>query len=131
MNKSELFAAFDEKISKTSIVNRDSKFVVQGKFCVISHEPPDFWDIWICNPGDLYSGLGTKKVRNICAELEKSEGCGAVRELTGEADVTARGTAVILDNLRVLGIRKKQTYSPETLAKMKERMTAMRKEAAC
>ncbi len=130
MNKHEIFNAFDQKISLKSIVRRDDEYVIQGKFCVIAPTGKNRWNIWICNPDDLYSGLGIRKVRNICAELEKSEGCGAVRELTGEADVVVRGTAVILDNLRILGIRKKQTYSPETLAAMQDRMTAMRKEAA-
>ena len=50
-----------------------------------------------------------------------------MRELTGEADVVARGTAVILNNLRVLGIRKKQTYSPETLEKMRAKMREIRR----
>ncbi len=128
MNKKGLFDAFSQKISKKSIVNRDGEFVIQGKFCVIAYEPPDLWDIWICNPDDLYSGLTQRKVSGIIASLQKSKGWGVFRELTGEADVRVRDKQLILNNLPVLGIKKKQEYSPETLKKMRLRVAEMHKE---
>ena len=108
ISKQEIFGAFDQKISKSSIVKRDGEYVIQGKFCVIALEAPDLWNIWICNPDDLYSGLGTKKVHNICAVLKKSHSTSAYTELTGEAYMIVRGTELILKNRLVLGIPKKR-----------------------
>ncbi len=127
MTKNELFDAFDQKISKKAIVSRGGEFVIQGRFCVIAFEEPDLWDIWVCNPDDLSSGLTQRKVSGIIATLQKSEGWGVFRELTGEADVRVRDKQLILNNLSVLGIKKKQEYSPETLEKMRIRMTAIHK----
>lgn len=36
MNKNQLFNAFDQQISKTAIVYRDTELVAQGKFCIIA-----------------------------------------------------------------------------------------------
>ncbi len=126
MTKQELFDAFDQKISKKAIVSRGDEYVIQGRFCVIAFEEPDLWDIWVCNPDDLYSGLGAKKVRNICAELIKSAVNLPVRELTGETDTRTRDKGVILNNLSVLGIRKKRQVSPKQLEKMRIRMRKLK-----
>lgn len=125
MTKQELFDAFDGKISKASIVDRDGEFVIQGKFCVIAPEGENVWDIWIGSPDDLYSGLSQRKVTGIITSLQKSAVGSAVRELTGEADTRVRGTGLILSNLRVLGIRKKREISPEAREKLRLRLSVL------
>ncbi len=130
MNKQEILNAFDQKISLKSIVRRDDEYVIQGKFCVVAPIGNNKFDIWICNPDDLYNGLGQRKVRNIAAKLFKSEVGTTFTELTGEGYGVVAGTEIILQNLELLGIKKKRQISPENAVKLKERMTAMRKEAA-
>ena len=130
MNKKELFNVFDQRISEKSIVERNDEFVIQGKFCVIAPIGNNKFDIWICNPDDPYKGLGQRKVRNIAANLFKSPCISEFTELTGEGYGVVAGTEIILQNLNLLGIKKKRQISPENASMLKDRMTAMRKEMA-
>jgi len=129
MNKQELFNAFNQKISLKSIVRRDDEYVIQGKFCIIAPTGKNRWNIWICNPDDLYNGLGQRKVRNIAAKLFKSAVGMTFTELTGEGYGVVAGTKLILQNLKLLGIRKKRQVSPEVALKNMERLKEARKAA--
>jgi hypothetical protein len=122
MNKKELFNAFDQRISEKSIVERNDEFVIQGKFCVIAPIGNNKFDIWICNPDDPYKGLGQRKVCNIAANLFKSPCKSELTELTGEGWGVVAGTEIILQNLKLLGIKKKRMDSPESFEKMVKRL---------
>ncbi len=128
MNKHEIFRAFDQKISPKSIVQRNDEYVVQGKFCVVAPLGNNEFDIWICNPDDLYNGLGQRKVRNIAAKLFKSAVGTMFTELTGEGYGVVAGAEIILQNLELLGIKKKRVVSPENLEKLKTRMRELRRK---
>lgn len=129
MTKQELFDAFDQRISKKAIVSRSGEYVVQGKFCVVAPKGNNTFDLWICNPDDLCNGLGQKKVRNIIRSLQKSTVGIEYRQLTGEADAKVQGTELILQNLKLLGIKKKRQISTETAEKLKAHLNEVRKAA--
>lgn len=126
MNKQDLFNTFHQKISMKAIGKWGEDYCVIGKFCVIAPLSDNKFDLWICNPTDLTTGLGTGKMRNISAVFKKSAVKSTFTELTGESYMTVRGTGLILENLRVLGIRKKREVSAEQAGKMKDQMSAAR-----
>ncbi len=114
MNKQEIFDAFDQKISKTAIVEQDGVFRIVGKDIEIEPIDNGMWDIWVHNRKDLQKGVGTGRVNNILARL------GLATEpwtrLNGEAHTCAPLEVVkpaLLDNLAYLGIRRKRVVTPE------------------
>jgi hypothetical protein len=125
MNKKEIFNAFDQKISKKCIVYRDTEWLIQGKYCVIAPLGNNEFDVWICDP-DPSQILDQRKVRNIATNLFKSHCSEAFTELTGEGYGVIAGTELILQNLDLLGIKKKRSDSPENVIKMKERLKVAR-----
>jgi hypothetical protein len=122
MNKKELFNAFDQRISEKSIVERNDEYVIEGKFCVITPMGENRWDVWICNSNDIDQGLDQRKVINIAANLFKSPCKSELTELTGEGWGVVAGTGIILQNLKLLGIKKKRMDSPESFEKMVKRL---------
>ena len=129
MTKQELYEFFDRRISKTAIIKRDDEWIVKGKHCTLSLEDNYTIDVWICHPADLYSGLGQRKVRNILRILEKSPVGVQFIELTGEAHAKVQGTELILQNLKLLGIRKKREISQQTAQQLRFRLKEARKVA--
>lgn len=131
MTKQELYDAFDGKISKTCLVDDQTEtgsYMIQGKYCWIQTAfdyGDDVWNIFICNPTDMHKGLGLRKVRNIVRVLPKTCVKTAYRELNGEADMWVKGTEGILQNLKLLGIRKKRELSPESVVNMKNRLASV------
>ena len=124
MTKSEIYEAFDQKISKIAIVERDGNYVIQGKWSIVEPIGRAF-DVWICNPTDMTKGLGTRKVNNML-EAFQSHTRTPFHRLNGEAYTRVAGKEIILQNLDLLGIRKKRQYSDETLRKTKERLKEAR-----
>ena len=121
MNKTDIYNAFDGKISNTAIQRFDDEWRIVGKWCYVAtdDEIGDVWDIWICNPNDIAKGLSQRRVRSIILALE-STGKMKFNELTGEAWGKVRDKDVILENLKLLGIRKKREVSPEQARKYTE-----------
>ena len=68
MNKSELFAAFERQIAQRAIQLIDGEWEIVGKWCRIQRMG-EKWDLFICNPSDMYNGLGQRKVNNIIRAL--------------------------------------------------------------
>ncbi len=114
MTKKDLYEGFGGEISKLAIVRKNSEWVIQGKNCVIAFIGDNTYDLWICDPDDPQKGLGHTKVRNIVRILLKSAVGTKFRELNGEADTKVQGTDLILQNLNLLGIRKKRYVSDKT-----------------
>lgn len=119
MTKQEIFDAFNDLISKKSIVQRDDEWVIQGKWCIIANEG-DLWDIWLCNPKDMVNGLGARKLTNLVSHLNSLVEW-PFRELNGEAYTKVAGTALISASLRLLGIKKKRNLSQEQIDKFVQR----------
>ena len=114
LNRPQLYKFFDEKISKTAMVERDGEWFVKGRWSLISVWGDGEIDIWLCDPSELpnINSLGTGKINNMCTVLADSAKNlrvkWTVRKLTGEACTQGRGKGVVLQNLKLLGIRKKR-----------------------
>ena len=85
-----IYQFFDTRISKSAIKEWDDQNCVIGKYCIVNLEPDDIIDVWLCNPKDMYAGLGQRAVRN---RLQAFSGysTSAVSELDGEAWVQDKG----------------------------------------
>ncbi len=130
MNKTQIEAAFDGRISPTAIQLVGDEVRIVGNWCYVTHDGKDsnrqdVYDIWICNPANIRDGLGQRKVRNIIHALNLPLGT-SFRELNGEAWAKVRGTGLILQNLALLGIRQKRQISPEQHRKLAVRLKAAR-----
>ena len=122
MNQSQLFDAFKGRISKTAIRKVDDEWRIVGKFCFVTKDDDgDVWDIWICSPSNLSAGLGRRKLKHILSGFNLPTGEGFY-EATGEAWGKVRGTGIILQNLDLLGIRKKRQLSDAQRIKLAERL---------
>lgn len=125
MNKQDLIKAFPA-ISPVAIQERDGEYVIVGKFCIVAPLGGDQWDLWLCNPKDLAQGLTTRKLRIL---LEKLRLNAAFTVLDGEAYANLQGTALIENNLDLLGIRKKRQLSEEHRQKLRLQMKALKNAA--
>ena len=117
MRKQDIFDAFKGQISKIAIVNRDGEFVLQGKFCVVS-PIEDRWDIWLCKPKDIAAGLSARKLQSLIRRLDLASLEGGFTELDGEAWFRVFSTDFVLQNLPVLGIRRKKRANLGTVVAM-------------
>jgi len=107
MNKGEIYEYFDGLISKSAVKQADDgEWQVIGRFCKVSFDDAAI-DLFICNPKDMVNGIGQKKVNNIIRGLKSSVNV-KFTELDGEAWAKVADKAVITDNLKLLGIRKKK-----------------------
>ena len=114
-------------VSSASIKCIDDEWMIVGKFCQVTPMKPGVWDLFICNPQNLYDGLGQRKVNYIARELKKSLLNRTLTICDGEAFVTLHGTEVISQNLKLLGIKKKRVDSPETREKLIKRINHAKK----
>jgi hypothetical protein len=103
---------FGNDISSTAFKLIDGESTIVGKWCRLTLDDDGVFDVWICNPDDLYSGLGVRKVRNIISRLNSPAG-SPFHELTGEAWGKVRDKEIILQSLHLLGIRKRRRVSDE------------------
>ena len=117
MGRDEIYNFFDQNISKKAIQNIDDEWQVVGKWCRIAIEENDVIDIWLCNPIDIATGLGTRKLRTLILALNSTVE-GEFRELTGEAYTKTSLKDSNLLNLNLLGIRKKRIISDECQQKL-------------
>ena len=124
MTRAALERAFGNKLSKNAIQKRDGAYLVVGKWSIVERVG-NAWDVWICDPSDMYAGLGQRKVHNICRALKKGPLAAPLRILNGEAFTLVLDTAAILRNASLLGIRLKRQISQAE----RERLAAMRDAA--
>ena len=120
MKRSELTEAFPQ-VSSTAILLIDDEWQLVGKWCRVTYDGDGVWDIWICNPSDIPAGLSQRKVTSILSRIKVPTGTD-LHELTGEAWVKIRGRQPILDNLALLGIKKKRVVSGALRASYAERL---------
>jgi len=110
MGKTEIYNYFNQAISRASIKQDDEgEWQIIGKWCKVSlcDDIPDHFDLFICNPKDMFNGLGTRKLKNIISGL-KDASATRFTEVDGEAWGVVAGKEVILANVNLLGIKKKR-----------------------
>jgi hypothetical protein len=112
---------FGNDVSSSAFKSIDGELNIVGKWCRIALEDNGVFDVWICNTADLNSGLVQKKVRNIVSRLN-SQARSPFHELNGEAWGKVRGKEIILENLSVLGIKKKRRISDEQRKRIAEQL---------
>jgi len=115
MIKQELYDAFQGKISKTAFNHAQQ---VQGKFSLIEKVDNETWDIYLCNPQDSVNGLHKNKINNIVKALLKTNSSLEFHILHREAWVQTNDANVILENLKILGIRKKTALTKDQLDRL-------------
>ena len=129
MTKQEIFDAFQGEISKTAIIQKDGAWRIVGKWCEIERVG-NLWDIFICNPGDMTKGLGQRKVNNIIDRLKIPPTNGTFRILNGEAYTQVQDINLILQNLSLLGIRRKRRLSEKTRQALRKQLNCYRKSGS-
>ena len=102
-------------VSLASIKCIDDEWMIVGKFCQVTPMKPGVWDLFICNPQNLYDGLGQRKVNYIARELKNTLLNRTLTICDGEAFVTLHGTEVISQNLKLLGIRRRRRVKAESM----------------
>ena len=130
--KQQLYDDFDGEISKTCLVPDQGEplgYMIQGKYCWIQYGGDGWWNVFICNSTNLAAGLGQRRVNRIARILSESAVESTVRILNGEADVWVKGTDSILQNLKLLGIRKKREVSAEQRENMAQQLASVRIDA--
>ena len=114
MNKKSLYEFFDKQISETAISRRYNEWVIKGKWSIVSAWEDGWIDIWVCDVKNLPRGmLGERKLSNIQRGLLKTSAKLDFCRLTGEGYTQTRDKEVVLQNLKLLGIRKKRTLPPD------------------
>jgi hypothetical protein len=91
----------------------DDEPIVVGTWCRCAYIGNDLWDVWLCNPLDLRSGLSQRRINSIRSRIaEISRRPGPYRELTGEGIYLAMPTDIFLRSRLALGIPKRRAVSP-------------------
>ena len=116
MTKNDLLETFPT-VSPSVIKKIDDEYEIVGKFCRIVMF--DDWqiDLWLCNPANMCKGLSKRKLNSLVSALEvpvestfrdKVTKPISFNVLEGEAWVNLDLPDLILNNLKLLGIRKKR-----------------------
>jgi len=116
MTKNDLLKTFPT-VSPSAIKIIDDEYEIVGKFCRIIMF--DEWqiDLWLCNPTNMVKGLSKRKLNSLVSVLEvpvESTFNDQVTKpipfsvLEGEAWINLDLPDLILNNLKLLGIRKRR-----------------------
>ena len=116
MTRAELEQVTSKAFSSSAYRVIDDERQVVGKHCRCAYLGNDLWDVWLCNPADLVSGLSQRKVRAISARIAEIAPLQTrFRELTGEGVYDAMPTALLLKSARYLGIKGRRAPSAAQL----------------
>ena len=130
MTKNDLLEIFPT-VSPSVIKKIDDEYEIVGKFCRIIMF--DDWqiDLWLCNPANMSKGLSKRKLNNLVSALEvpvESTFNDKVIKpipfnvLEGEAWINLDLPDLILNNLKLLGIRKKRELTAIQKQSLVERL---------
>lgn len=130
MTKIDLLETFPT-VSPSVIKKIDDEYEIVGKFCRIIMF--DDWqiDLWLCNPANMSKGLSKRKLNNLVSALEvpvestfrdKVTKPISFSVLEGEAWVNLDLPDLILNNLKLLGIRKKRELNSIQKQSLVERL---------
>ena len=116
MTKIDLLETFPT-VSPSVIKKIDDEYEIVGKFCRIIMFDDGQIDLWLCNPANMSKGLSKRKLNNLVSALEvpvestfraKVTKSISFSVLEGEAWINLDLPDLILNNLKLLGIRKKR-----------------------
>ena len=117
--RAELEQVTQKAFSSTAYRSVDDEWIVVGRYCRCAYLGSDQWNVWICNPADLVSGLSQRKVRAIAARIADLLPLkGGFKELTGEGAYPSMSTADLLRSAPLLGIKKRRTANPEAVRRI-------------
>ena len=130
MTKNDLLKTFPT-VSPSVIKKIDDEYEIVGKFCRIIMF--DDWqiDLWLCNPANMSKGLSKRKLNNLVSALEvpvestfrdKVTKSISFSVLEGEAWINLDLPDLILNNLKLLGIRKKRELTATQKQALVERL---------
>ena len=130
MTKNDLLEIFPT-VSPSVIKKIDDEYEIVGKFCRIIMF--DDWqiDLWLCNPANMSKGLSKRKLNNLVSALEvpvESTFNDKVIKpipfnvLEGEAWINLDLPDLVLNNLKLLGIRKKRELTAIQKQSLVERL---------
>jgi len=130
MTKNDLLETFPT-VSPSAIKKIDDEYEIVGKFCRIIMF--DEWqiDLWLCNPTNMAKGLSKRKLNNLVSALEvpvESTFNDQVTKpipfnvLEGEAWINLDLPDLILNNLKLLGIRKRRELTSIQKQSLVERL---------
>jgi len=130
MTKNDLLETFPT-VSPSVIKKIDDEYEIVGKYCRIIMF--DDWqiDLWLCNPANMSKGLSKRKLNNLVSALEvpvestfrdKVTKPISFSVLEGEAWINLDLPDLILNNLKLLGIRKKRELTAIQKQSLVERL---------
>jgi len=130
MTKNDLLQTFPT-VSPSAIKIIDDEYEIVGKFCRIIMF--DDWqiDLWLCNPANMVKGLSKRKLNNLISALEVPVGSTfndqatesiSFNVLDGEAWINLDLPDLILNNMKLLGIRKKRVLTAIQKQSLVERL---------
>ena len=130
MTKNDLLETFPT-VSPSAIKIIDGEYEIVGKFCRIIMF--DDWqiDLWLCNSANMDKGLSKRKLNNLVSALEvpvestfsdKVTKSISFSVLEGEAWINLDLPDLILNNLKLLGIRKKRELTSIQKQSLSERL---------
>lgn len=130
MTKNDLLKTFPT-ISPSAIKIIDDEYEIVGKFCRIVMFDDWYFDLWLCNPANMDKGLSKRKLNSLVSALEvpikstfndKVTKSVSFNVLEGEAWVNLDLPDLILNNLKLLGIRKKRELTSVQKQSLVERL---------
>ena len=130
MTKNDLLETFPT-VSPSVIKKIDDEYEIVGKFCRIIMLDNRQIDLWLCNPSNMSKGLSKRKLNSLVSALEmpvESTFSDKVTKpisfsvLEGEAWINLDLPDLILNNLKLLGIRKKRELTAIQKQSLVERL---------
>ncbi len=130
MTKNDLLKTFPT-VSPSAIKMIDNEYEIVAKFCRIIMFDKGQIDLWLCNPANMVKGLSKRKLNSLVSALEvpvestfsdKVTKSISFSVLEGEAWINLDLPDLILNNLKLLGIRKKRVLTPAQKQSFVERL---------
>ena len=116
MTKDDLLKTFPT-VAPSAIKKIGDEYEIVGKFCRVIMFDDGTIDLWLCNPSNMVKGLSKRKLNSLVSALEvpvESTFNDKVIKpipfnvLEGEAWINLDLPDLILNNLKLLGIREKR-----------------------
>ncbi len=130
MTKDDLLKTFPT-VAPSAIKKINDEYEIVGKFCRVIMFDDGTIDLWLCNPTDMFNGFSKRKLNSLVSALEvpvestfndKVTKPISFSVLEGEAWINLDLPDLILNNLKVLWIRKKRELSSTQKQSLVERL---------
>jgi len=130
MTKDDLLRTFPT-VAPSAIKKIGDEYEIVGKFCRVIMFDDGTIDLWLCNPTDMFNGLSKRKLNRLVSALkvpvestfnDKVTKLIPFNVLDGEAWINLALPDLILENLKLLGIRKKRELTSIQKQSLVERL---------